>query len=66
MTPQVEPLTVPQAAKKIKRTPAALYAAIVRGDLVATEKYGLKLIDPEELKRYKRETKIGRPKNGKK
>lgn len=60
----MEPLTVPDAAKKIKKTPAALYAAITRGDLTATEKYGRLLVDPDELKRYKRVTKIGRPKNG--
>jgi hypothetical protein len=59
-----KPLTVPEAAKRIHRTPAALYAAIKRGDLRATEEYGRKLIAINELRRYKRDTKTGRPQNG--
>ena len=64
--PTTEPLTIPDAARRIKRTPAALYAAIERGDLIVTEKFGRKLVDLAELRRYRRSTKIGRPKNGSK
>lgn len=64
--PTAEPLTIPDAAKRIHRTPAALYAAIDRGDLIAIEKFGRKLVEPAELRRYRRLTKIGRPKNGSK
>lgn len=59
-----EPLTIPDAAKRIQRTPAALYAAIERGDLRVIEKFGRKLVDLAELHRYRRSTRIGRPKNG--
>lgn len=62
--PEAELLTIPQAAKRIRKTPAALYAAIDRGDLKSTEKYGKKLVEVGELQRYRRQTKIGRPKNG--
>lgn len=65
MSRQADLLTIPEAAKKAKRTPAALYAAIARGDLVATRKFGLKLVELIELSRYRQETKIGRPRNGK-
>lgn len=59
-----ESLTVPDAAKKLRRTPAALYAAMHRGDLKYIEKFGRLLVEPDELRRYQRATKIGRPKNG--
>ena len=58
------PLTIPDAAKRIHRTPAALYAAIERGDLAAIKKFGRKLVEVTELRRYQKATKIGRPKNG--
>lgn len=63
-TSEPELLTIPDAAKRIRKTPAALYAAIDRGDLKSTEKYGKKLVEATELQRYRRHTKIGRPKNG--
>ena len=59
-------LTIPKAASKINKTPATLYAAIKRGDLLAIEKFGRKLVKVRDLERYCQRTKIGRPKNGNK
>ena len=59
-----ELLTIPEAASRIKKTPATLYAAISRGDLLSSDQYGRKLVTVKELARYCRQTKIGRPKNG--
>jgi len=59
-------LTIPAAAKRIKRTPAALYAAASSGHLETSEVFGRLVVSLGELLRYKRETKVGRPKvNGK-
>jgi hypothetical protein len=61
-----EPLTIPDAAKRVRMTAAALYAAIKQGDLRVTEKFGRKLVEIPELRRWRRQAKIGRPKNGNK
>ncbi len=58
-------ITIPEAAKKIRRTPAALYDAIKRGDLAYEVKYGRVVVTVEEVMRYKRDTKSG-PRNGSK
>ncbi len=61
-------LSIPKAAKRVRLTPAALYAAATRGDLQTTEAYGRIVVSLAEVLRYKRETKVGRrPKpNGRK
>lgn len=59
-----ELLTVPKAAKRIRRTPAALYAAIERGDLECVRMFDKILVEPAALLAYRKSTKIGRPKNG--
>lgn len=59
-----ELLTIPEAAKRIRRTPAALYKAISQGNLVSVEKFGRQLVALKEVKRYKKETRTGRPRNG--
>ena len=66
MTKESELLTVPQAAKQIGKTPAALYAAIDRGDLPHVRRYERILIRPAVLRMYQANVKIGRPKNGNK
>ena len=62
----MELLTIPEAANKIRKTPATIYAAISRGDLPTVEKFGRKLVKARDLQRYCEQTKIGRPKSGSK
>ena len=57
-------LTIPEAAKRIKRTPAALYDAARKGNLETSEAFGVRLVTLAEALRYKRETKVGRKANG--
>jgi hypothetical protein len=49
---RVELITVLEAAKKVNKTPSALYLAIRKGALKAELKYGLNLISIEELEKY--------------
>jgi hypothetical protein len=62
----MELLTIPEAARRINKTPASLYAAIDRGALLTVEKFGRKLVKSRDLERYCQQTKIGRLKNGSK
>jgi len=55
-------VTIPVAAKRIKRTPAALYDAARKGKLLTSEAFGVQVVSMAEALRYKRDTKAGRPK----
>lgn len=53
-------MTVPEVAKRVGKTPAAIYFAIREGWLNAQQKYGIWLISSEDLKNYN-PRKRGRP-----
>jgi predicted DNA-binding protein YlxM (UPF0122 family) len=53
-------LTVPETARRLGRTKAAIYAAIRRGKLKFETRYGVMVIAETEVEAY-RHTKAGRP-----
>lgn len=54
-------VSIPVAARRIKRTPAALYTAATKGRLKTSEDvFGRILVSMAEALRYKKETKMGR------
>ena len=59
-------ITIPEAARMVNLTPAALYVAIARGNLKVTKQYGRLLVSDEAVKKYLETRQIGRPKNGRK
>jgi hypothetical protein len=58
--PDGDAVTISEAAKRIKRTPAALYGAARKGNLKTSEAYGIRVVSMAEALRYKRETRAGR------
>lgn len=56
----MERMTVSEVAKKVGKTPAAIYAAICKGWLKAESRYGIWLVTEAALKDYK-PRKRGRP-----
>jgi hypothetical protein len=57
-------ITVKEAAKKIRRTPAALYEAIKTGRLAHEIVYGRVVVSLADVRRYKQETKSGPKSSG--
>ncbi len=58
-------MTVKEAAKKVRRTPAALYDAVRRGDLAYEVAYGRVVVSMTAVRAYVYAAKSG-PRNGKK
>ncbi len=57
-------VTVSEAARKTKYSTASLYLAIKKGQLAHELSYGRVIVSLAEVRKYKQDSKVGRPRNG--